>query len=536
MRAFLAVLLVVLLAGQSAGQTALPTFPRDDTGTPAPPAATLQPSGKVEVVSPTAPLYTTPGPAYLTDPAGWGRTLALDTFAPAAGVVTAVPMWTGPQTALAFAVADAGGAAIDVYASADRGATFARTLATLALAGTNIPAANAQPLVGVWAEALGTGALGFSCGVAVTPNCYGIVGLLRNGQAILAANYAGLPAGVAVTVASLAVQGTTLVSLVGTAANVYTCRGTITQQAITGGTCSQLFVGALGAARGQLIAGFGNRRWVLTPPNNAAFYFSLDDGVTWTRTAFVLGGASTGMACDPPASGNVYRCWRAAGAAGVEQHTFMFPAVVPSPVLATSVNQAFQNVGLNTNAVGVIALGDNSYLSLPTGAGLPVQLSQDNGLNWRTVFTSTAALSCPATGCVGVGKEGALLTSTLTPTAAGRLVVSIPAGGAPGLSPSTAACKTQVTNSQGVAGADVAVAGVSIATLLARADRCAYVLHNTGTADARCNVSGAAATATTGKLIPAGQWYRADLEGQQAVNCIRTGGTSTTVNTLEVTP
>lgn len=118
----------------------------------------------------------------------------------------------------------------------------------------------------------------------------------------------------------------------------------------------------------------------------------------------------------------------------------------------------------------------------------------------------------------------------------GSLDVNVLTSASPG--PSTSPCKTIAVNSQGVANADITVdataGGVSV--LAASATRCGAVVVNVGTADMRCGPTSMTVSATAGFLIQAGGKLALDLEGQQAMKCIRTTGTSTTASVAEATP
>ena len=102
--------------------------------------------------------------------------------------------------------------------------------------------------------------------------------------------------------------------------------------------------------------------------------------------------------------------------------------------------------------------------------------------------------------------------------------------------PHKVACTNIATNSQGSAGVPVVVDATAggITVLAASSTRCGGVILNESSgADMRCRWD-ANPTSTVGFLVPVGTSVRFGFEGQQALKCIRTGGTSATVSTWEV--
>lgn len=78
---------------------------------------------------------------------------------------------------------------------------------------------------------------------------------------------------------------------------------------------------------------------------------------------------------------------------------------------------------------------------------------------------------------------------------------------------------------------DATVGGVPV--LAANGKRCGAQVQNTGTGDMRCGPVSTAVTATTGYLVKAGATWQVGAEGREAINCIRTTTTSTTVSVLQ---
>lgn len=133
-------------------------------------------------------------------------------------------------------------------------------------------------------------------------------------------------------------------------------------------------------------------------------------------------------------------------------------------------------------------------------------------------------------------KPNANPTTTVIDADTNALDVNVTQGGA--ATPTTASCKTVTVNSQGLAGADVAVdntaGGVTI--LAASTTRCGVTVYNSGTAAMRCSPSGQIPTTTVGQLINVGDTYVLGFEGQQAWKCIRTTGVSTAASVSEASP
>ena len=95
---------------------------------------------------------------------------------------------------------------------------------------------------------------------------------------------------------------------------------------------------------------------------------------------------------------------------------------------------------------------------------------------------------------------------------------------------------TMVVNRQGD-GTAITVAGVAVQVLDVNALACQRTIRNIGSAPMHCMpVIQGVPTTTRGQLFNPGEQLTMLTEGRQSWQCIRTTGTSTTVNTLESIP
>ena len=98
------------------------------------------------------------------------------------------------------------------------------------------------------------------------------------------------------------------------------------------------------------------------------------------------------------------------------------------------------------------------------------------------------------------------------------------------------ACNGTITNALGTSGGDVTVDNTvgGVAILNPRNSRCGVVILNTSANTIRCAESTTTVTTTTGFTLVGGASLTLGPESSsQTYKCIRTGGSSGTVNTIE---
>lgn len=165
-----------------------------------------------------------------------------------------------------------------------------------------------------------------------------------------------------------------------------------------------------------------------------------------------------------------------------------------------------------------------------------------NALLTTTASTTVAAVGymvCPVSGALGFRARisgrtaGDVMVTAASVEGESGVITALTVD-----SPSAAACKTVTQNSQGAGNADITVDATvgGVAVLAASTTRCAAILSNVGSADARCASGATTPTSTAGYLIKAGKDLVLGPEGQQAWKCIRTTATSTTFAVVEASP
>ncbi len=359
---------------------------RDDSGVPAPPvffqgssgAQTIVKQGaqdRLPVQTATEALGGSPT-TNSTDPIGWGQNWFASTFTGATSPsTTAVPLIISDNLVYAYAIKDAGGGVMDVWVSTNRGSTFVKRQANIAV--TGYP--DGAPIV---ARRLTTGdtLIAWTCaGGGVTPTCYGLI------RASATGSYAGvvptgIPNGLNGNFASVYQQGTTVLGLYGATGVGYYCRSTD-----SGGTFACVSSG-LGAnfLNGDTLTSPSPGVWLFVAP--AGIYRSTNDGTSFSQ---VLNQAFNNIAA--------IQCMSSTVCVATNNSTTIYRSTNAGATWSIAYTHTAGAYG------GLLNFGNNVVVAMPTTAGSDVLGSRDGGLSWQVVFNKTGLPTCTAGTAICVG-------------------------------------------------------------------------------------------------------------------------------------
>lgn len=341
-----------------------PTWPRDDTGTPAGQCSFIGSTGVPTLCSTTDPLPTGPGTISTTDPTGWGKAWFQSTIG---NLVATAAVFVSDQTVLAF---DSSGGSPRTWVSTNAGRTFAlqdtspnlsfvqMNAAIRTPSGAYLVASNLSP--GIQQSGIAQSASGFQF-ARVTPlpaPCGPANGLDCNAQ-------------------SLAVQGTTVLATIDRGAIGIVCRSTNSGASFS--SCTD-FAG-VGNTGGRLGVTSPTTSTWLVAMSDGTVGRSTDDGGTFTNV-LSMGGTAGHVECldatrclATNATGTI---WRSTNA-GATWATII--TVTPNPIFR-----------------GFADFGNGVVDAMGSGAPASVFRSTDFGASWS--FQTTLPNS-PGSGGYG---------------------------------------------------------------------------------------------------------------------------------------
>ena len=342
-----------------------PTWPRDDSGVPAPVGVFLGSAGTPTQVSGTDrfPVDTgVTGPTQsTTDPTGFGKQFFLTNDPFGTDRASTVPVFVTDQTVLAFAL-ESGGVpeAVKTYLSLNAGRTYA-------LSSTSITQFNMTSLVDALRTTAGLYIIG---GTSADAND----GYLRSSDGV-SWTQVDLPGVVQAQVNSIGQQGTTVLVSLSVGGNLQVCRST------NGGTsfasCSDPGALVLAANQANALASPSANIWLVSDGSGNVAR-STDDGVTFAGVLVSGGGVNTltcvsSTICLAAQAGTISRSTNAGA-------TF-------TTVLSVDTSFASFRALLNFGSGVVVALS-----SIPIG-GPTLYRSPDFGATWGLASTLPAIAS-----------------------------------------------------------------------------------------------------------------------------------------------
>ena len=345
---YLILLLVAFLMG--------PTYPRDDTGTPAAQCSFIGSAGTPTLCSTTDPLPSGGPPTQsTTDPTGFGKQFFLTNDPFGTDRASTVPVFVTDQTVLAFTL-ESGGVpeAVKTYLSLNGGRTYA-------LSSTSLVTFNMTGLVDALRTTQGLYIIG---GTSSDAND----GYLRSSDGV-SWTQVDLPGIVAAQVNSIGQQGTTVLVSVSVGGNLQVCRSTNSGTSFS--SCSDPGALVLAANWANALASPSASIW-LVGDGSGNVARSTDDGVTFSVVLSGIGTFSTVTCVSSTvclvADGGTIRRSTNAGA------TF-------TTVLSVDTSFATFRALLNFGSGVVVALS-----SIPVG-GPTLYRSADFGATWGLAST-----------------------------------------------------------------------------------------------------------------------------------------------------
>jgi hypothetical protein len=445
MRRLRLLLVLALLTYPALAQGA--TWLRDDAGGPAPPNVYSGTGGQQTIVNPTNRLpvqtATEAGGSVpttsSTDPSGWGQKWFTSTFTGATGGFPASPLPLAETLIYGITRAE-GGNQLDIWLSTDKGATFIKKIANVAVVG--IPAASGAGKVLRLTN--GNTLIAMSCPGSSTPTCYGLVNWATTG-AFAQIIPTGIPNGLAGGgISTFGQNGSTVLALYNNNPQGYNCRSTdggVTFSCASAGSGANPFLG------GDTLDSPAPSLWVRW--ETTGIRRSVDDGVSWTQTwAHAVAGGGAAIKC---LSSTI--CVAVDGAATV------YRSADGGVTWATAYTHT-----TNFVYVGLLNYGNGVVAAIGNAAVADVLLSRDYGVTWDRVFTWTGTSRCniPCCGATvnGVGLWSNIYAVLTDKTAyspsqgQGQMVITGPSGFPLGIDSAG-----RITANQGAAGSAWPVSG-----------------------------------------------------------------------------
>jgi hypothetical protein len=373
------------------------TWTRDDAGLPAPPNVYSGTGGQQTIVNATnrLPVQTAteagigaPPTTSSTDPTGWGQKWFTSTFIGSTGGFIGSPLPLAETLIYTVARAEVANQ-FDIWLSTDKGATFTKKIASVAVGG--IPS-NTQPGK-VLRLTNGNTLIAATCPGLSTPQCYGLVNWAATG-AFAQIIPTGIPNGLAGGgISALGQNGSTVLALYSNSPQGYNCRST------DGGvtfSCTSAYLGANPFLTGDTLDSPAPSLWVRWA--TTGIQRSVDDGLSWTQT-FAHAVAGPGAAI---------KCLSSTICVAVDGAATMYRSADGGITWATAYTHT-----TNSFYIGLLNYGNGVVAAIGNIALADVLLSRDYGVTWDRVFTWTGTPRCNVP-CIGATVGGVGLWSNVS--------------------------------------------------------------------------------------------------------------------------